>query len=71
MINDLDKCLCGHYKVSHEPTDSPRNPPGDSFCNECLKEKNYWDDNKIWHDFKLDNLAYFENLYEQRTKTKA
>jgi hypothetical protein len=69
MKNALDKCLCGHYKVKHEPTDSPTNPPGDFFCNECCKEGPCGDN--VWHDFKLDNLAYFENLYEQRTKTKA
>jgi hypothetical protein len=58
------RCICGHLKEGHEPTDSPRNPPGDSFCNGCCHERPL--ENVSWHDFKLDNLRYIETLAQEK-----
>lgn len=63
----IEYCICGHLKTVHELTDSPKNPPGSHFCRGCCGMHPRPDIYGFsWHNFKLDNLKFIEDLAKQK-----
>lgn len=59
-------CICGHKKSKHE-----LNPFDEPFCRGCADNvpfpfRDVHEVDLVQHEFKLDNLKYFELKYQEK-----
>lgn len=61
QVNNI--CVCGHEEHSHHFDDEVAIMPefGNSWCIDCTNSRN------SFHNFKIDNLKYLEELYAKRS----
>ena len=58
----MEHCLCGHSYSIHTKKYGMW-PEADVFCQECYIENGK---ELSWHNFKLDNLKYIEDLAKEK-----
>jgi len=62
----LHNCICGHSEEEHEAHKlSMMNLGGVHWCRGCSIENRFSPPN-MFHDFKLDNLSYIEDLAKKK-----
>lgn len=59
----MEKCICGHTKEQHQPNITDTHVSTD-FCIFCYPVTN--NAQACWHDFKLDNLQYIEDMAKEK-----
>ncbi len=63
-IDSKDICVCGHYLMYHGSLPAAQGPRGPAVCHACYQKREDW--TVIHHEFKLDNLAYVQKIYDER-----